>query len=287
MTTAPSPPALKPKALDKLETYRAGELDQAVTIDGPQIVDHASPVPLYFQLTNYINQKIKAREWLPGQLLPSEQELCTAVGVSRTVVRQAIGQLQRDRLILKQNGKRSVIALPTYEGDLMENLRGFYEDAIAKGRTPFTEVLSLKIVPATPEIGMALRLSQGTPVVELNRLRSLDGEPEVLVMTYLPESMCPDLPNEDLANESLYRLLAHKYGLRIAQAFRTIEAVALDRTEAKLLRSRPGSPALLLKSIGLLADGTPLEYFIAKHRGDRAKFQVKLVSDLLPEESTH
>jgi GntR family transcriptional regulator len=282
MTTKPISPSLKSKALDKSQIYRAGELDQTITIDDPQVVDHKSPVPLYFQLYNYINQKIKAREWLPGQLLPSEQELCTTIGVSRTVVRQAIEQLQRDRLILKQNGKRSSIALPTYEGDLMENLRGFYEDAIAKGRTPLTEVLSLKVVPATPDIAVALRLSQGTPVVELNRLRFLDGEPEVLVITYLPESICPDLPEEDLANESLYMLLARKYGLRIAQAFRTIEAVALDRTEAKLLRSRPGSPALLLKSIGLLADGTPLEYFIARHRGDRAKFQVKLVGDQPP-----
>jgi GntR family transcriptional regulator len=34
---------------------------------------------------------------------------------------------------------------------------------------------------------------------------------------------------------------------------------------------------LLLKSVGLLEDGTPLEYFIAKHRGDRSKFDVRLV----------
>ena len=279
MPIVATPSAPRPKASDESGIYRAGESDHAVAIDDPQIVDHNSPVPLYFQLSSYIEQKIKTREWLPGQLLPSEQELCTAVGVSRTVVRQAMTQLERDGLVLKQNGKRSSIALPKYEGDLMQNLRRFYEDAVAKGQKPFTEVLSLKVVPAAPEIATALGLSQGTPVIELNRLRFLDGDPEVLVVTYLPESKCPDLLKENFANESLYRLLARKYGFRIAQGFRTIEAVALNRAEAKLLGSGIGSPALLMKSIGLLADGTPIEYFIAKHRGDRAKFNVKIVGD--------
>lgn len=271
------PPRLKTS--DGPRVPRRSAREHTVVLDGSEIVDHKSPLPLYFQLSSYIEQKIKGRKWLPGQLLPSEQEICTATGVSRTVVRQAMAQLEQDGLVSKQSGKRSSIALPKYEGDLMQNLRGFYEDAVAKGQKPFTEVLSLKVVPAAPEVAIALGLSQGTPVVELNRLRYLDGDPEVLVVTYLPESKCPDLLKEDFANESLYRLLARKYRYRIAQGFRTIEAIALNRAEAKLLGSRIGTPALLMKSIGLLADGTPIEYFIAKHRGDRAKFNVKIVGD--------
>jgi GntR family transcriptional regulator len=58
------------------------------------------------------------------------------------------------------------------------------------------------------------------------------------------------------------------------QGKRTIEAIRLDHKEAALLGLRTGSPALLLKSIGQLEDGRPLEYFVAKHRGDRSKFEV-------------
>jgi len=72
-------------------------------------------------------------------------------------------------------------------------------------------------------------------------------------------------------------LLDSVHGLRIARGFRTIEAIALDRAEARLLGVKAGSPALLLTSIGLLEDGTPLEYFVARHRGDRARFEVRLV----------
>jgi GntR family transcriptional regulator len=188
-----------------------------------------------------------------------------------------MAELERKGLISKQNGKRSSVALPKYQGGLMQNLRGFYEDAVETGHEPFTKVLELGVTPASPEVAEALQLSAGDPVVELNRLRFLDDEPEVLVVTYLPESKCPGLVGEDFTKQSLYALLDRKYGLRIEQGYRTIEAIALERQDAKLLGMKAGSPALLLKSIGLLEDGTPLEYYIAKHRGDRAKFSVRLV----------
>jgi GntR family transcriptional regulator len=70
--------------------------------------------------------------------------------------------------------------------------------------------------------------------------------------------------------------------LVISQGHRTVEAIALNRADAKLLRLPPKSPALLLKSVGLLEDGAPLEYFVAKHRGDRSKFHINLVRNHQP-----
>jgi len=130
-------------------TEREGDLHrvkgETVRFEPMRIVDHASPVPFYFQLSSYVERQIKENNWAPGQLLPSEQELCGAVGVSRTVVRQAIAELERKGLITKKSGKRSSIAFPKYEGGLMQNLSGFYDDAIAKGQRPATKVLALRI----------------------------------------------------------------------------------------------------------------------------------------------
>ena len=159
----------------------------------------------------------------------------------------------------------------------MQNLRGFYEDAVARGQKPSTRVLEFKIVPAQLEIAEALHIAEGDPVIKLNRLRFLDGEPEVLVVTYLPAARCPGLIEEDFSEQSLYVALARKYGHHIAQGYRSIEAIALNAGDARVLNVKPGSPALLLKSIGLLEDGTALEFFIAKHRGDRSRFQVRLI----------
>jgi GntR family transcriptional regulator len=255
-------------------------MQQAIHFADPDIVNHSIPVPLYFQFSRYVEQKIKAKELLPGQLMPSEQELCEKLQVSRTVVRQAMADLEHKGLITKQSGKLSTIAYPIYKGSLMQDLRGFYEDAVLKGQKPTTRVLGLTVVPAEGQVAKALKLNEGDPVIMLNRLRFLDGEPAVLVVTYLPETKCPDLVGEDLANQSLYELLARKYGLVISQGYRTVEAIALDRADAKLFGLQPGSPSLLLKSVGLLEDGTPLEYYVAKHIGDRSQFHIYLVRDV-------
>ncbi len=252
---------------------------EQVFFDSPGIVNHNSPIPYYFQLSSYVEQRIKAKELVPGYLMPSEQEICEKLGISRTVVRQAMADLERKGLITKQSGKRSAVAYPTYDGSLMQNLRGFYEDAVSKGQKPATRVLDLRVEPANGEVAEALKLKEGVPVIMLNRLRFLDDEPEVLVVTYIAESKCPGLVSEDLTNQSLYELLARKFGLVIAQGHRTVEAIALEAADAKLLNLRPRSPALLLTSVGLLEDGEPLEYFVAKHRGDRSKFHISLVRD--------
>lgn len=242
------------------------------------VVDHHSPIPLYFQLTTYIEQRIKSHDWRPGQVFPSEEEVCNLTGVSRTVVRQAMAELERKGLVIKRNGKRTSVAAPRYDGALMQSLRGFHQDAVERGQIPGTKVLELAAVPASEEVAQALSIRIGEPVVRLNRLRTLDGEPEVLVVTHLPQKLCPGLLEEDLSNQSLYELLERKYSLRIVRGVRTIEAIALDRNEARLLGVKAGSPALLLKSVGIQADGVPLEYFIARHRGDRSRFTVQLVS---------
>jgi GntR family transcriptional regulator len=247
--------------------------------DNAEVVRHDSPVPYYFQLASFIEQQIKAKRLLPGQLMPSEQEMCENLSISRTVVRQAMASLERKGLISKQSGKRSAISYPTYNGSLMRNLRGFHEDAVSKGQKPTTRVLELKVVRAESEVAEALQLKEGELVILLNRLRFLDGEPEVLVVTYIPECKCPNLIHEDLTNQSLYDVIARNYGLVITKGYRTVEAIALDRADAKLLGLRSKSPALLLKSVGLLEDGTPLEYFVAKHRGDRSRFRIDLIRD--------
>src|SRR5947209_425190 len=101
--------------------------EDSVQFGSDDVISRASPVPYYFQLSTYIEAKIASKEWLSGTALPSEQEFCERFGISRTVVRQAISDLDRKGLVVKQNGKRTTIAFPKYDGGLMQSMRGFHE----------------------------------------------------------------------------------------------------------------------------------------------------------------
>jgi|SRR5579884_2359800 DNA-binding GntR family transcriptional regulator len=61
--------------------------------------------PMYVQIANAIRAEIRAGRLKPGDKIKSEAELEREHGVSRTVVREAIGQLRADGLIISHQGK--------------------------------------------------------------------------------------------------------------------------------------------------------------------------------------
>jgi GntR family transcriptional regulator len=243
--------------------------------------DRSAPVPLYYQLKQWLSSRIGSGELAPGAQLPGENELCGRFGLSRGVVRQALTELRYEGLIDRQRGRGTFVSVPKTAEGLMSGLRGLADDAALRGQHVDSTVLVLRETRAGPGVAHSLDLRPGDPVVELERLRALDGEPHVLVMTYLPAAMVPGLVDRDLGGaESLYRILREDYGLEIVSSLRRVEATVAGAREARLLRSDPGDPLLVLRSIGYTTGRRPFDHFIAYHRGDRSAFEAELSSPL-------
>jgi GntR family transcriptional regulator len=242
-----------------------------------EAIQKNSPLPLYFQLKELLRQEIESGHWQPGQRIPSEAELCQAFDISRSVVRQALRELEYQGLLYREQGKGTFVAQPKISESLMQDLSGFYEDMVAKGLTPVTKVLRQEVQPANKKIANYLQIEPGDKVIVIERLRSVGSEPINLVTTYLPYDICPDLIDEDLSTQSLYALLERKHGFELSHGRRTIEAVAANQYEAQLLGVEEGAPLILLDSVSYLRGGRPIEYFHAVHRGDRSRFEVEVV----------
>ncbi|MCS7248381.1 MAG: GntR family transcriptional regulator [Anaerolineales bacterium] len=240
-------------------------------------IDRSSPLPYYIQLKEAIREQIEGGYWRQGDLLPSEPELCSLFNVSRTVVRQALLELEYEGLIVRQRGKGTFVAAPKISESLVQRLTGFYQDMVALGHTPVTKVLKQELVPANHKIATNLQVETGAWVIQIDRLRFINNEPIVLVTTYLPYSLCPSVLKAQLANQSLYSFLEKECGLYLARGRRVIEAVPANEYEALLLQIDKGAPLIKLESVSFLEDGTPIEYYIALHRGDRSRFEVELV----------
>lgn len=252
-----------------------------------EVIRRDSPVPYYYQLEGFLRDRIEDGTWKPGQRIPSEAELCAAFDVSRTVVRQALNELVQEGVLYRRKGKGTFVAEPKIRESLVQHLTGFYEDTVALGLKPSTKVLQQEVIPAPPKIAEALSLKESDPVIVIDRLRFVDGEPIVLVVTYVPYRVCPEVVNEDVSTQSLYAILEKKYGLELVYGRRTLEAVAATKEEAELLEIEEGDPIVLLKSISYLKDGGPIEYFKARHRGDRSRFEVELFRPGKVEELSH
>lgn len=234
-------------------------------------------MPLYAQVKQALEHQVAGGSWRSGDRIPSEPELCRLFGVSRPVVRQALQEMALEGLLVRRKGLGTFIAEPKITTrSLVHSLVGFFQEMEAKGRPPETRVLEHAMLPAGAHVGGQLRADPATPVVKITRLRFVEGEPVVLVTSYLPYDLCPDLMQADLRNQSLYAFLKERYGLTLAGGRRTIEAVLASDQDAELLRVSPGSPLLRLDSVSHLADGRPMEYF---HGLFRSAFEVELGPD--------
>ena len=78
-------------------------------------MDTNSPLTLQYQLKKELYGKIAKKEWLPGQMIPSEKELCDAHGVSRITVREALKELVQSGYLIRKQGKGTFVATPTVE----------------------------------------------------------------------------------------------------------------------------------------------------------------------------
>ncbi len=243
----------------------------------PTAINFDSNIPYYIQLMEVIEAKIRSGDWQAGDRIPSEPEFCEMYGVSRTVVRQALREIELAGLIVRRKGKGTFVSRPKIDESLAQKLTGFYQDMVERGHKVVTQVLRQQVIPASEKIAGYMQIEPNTPVVDIHRLRFIDGEPIVLVSSYLPYNLCAGLLNIDLTHRSLYAYLEGECGIQIATGKRYIESVAADEQEAELLKTDVGAPLIMLDSVSYLEDGTPIEYYHAVHRGDRSRFEVELV----------
>lgn len=242
-----------------------------------QSINFESHIPYYIQLMDLLKDQIHNKRWVPGEQIPGEQELCDTYGVSRTVVRQALRELELDGVITRRKGKGTFIAEPKINEGLIQKLTGFYQDMVERGLKPVTRVLHQSVVPATERVAEFLDISVGTKVVDIQRLRYINDEPILVVTTYIPFDVYPPLATVDLTNRSLYEFLEKEGGIFITRGRRYIEAVLANETEALLLGVERGAPLMMLDSVSFTESGQPIEYYHALHRGDRSRFEVDLV----------
>lgn len=239
-------------------------------------LDRTSPLPLYYQLKERLLQYFEREGFVPGDRLPGDFDLCERYGVSRTVVRQALTELEYDGVIERIKGKGTFYATPKVGEGLAQSLTGLYEDVAARGGELVSEVRRLEVIPADQRLSAELEIETFQPVIVLERLRKVDGKPWALTVTYVPFRIAPGLLEKDFTHQSLYAVLEGEYGIQLVSGHRSIEAALATRPVAELLEIPKGSAVLVLRSVSRDAAGRPVESFVAFHRGDRSRFEVDL-----------
>ncbi len=210
-----------------------------------------------------------------GQRLGSERLLATEYGVTRTAVRQALDDLEREEVIRRVQGRGGgiFVAGPKIERDLSK-VMGIPALLREQGLTAGTRVVSTALIPADTATADALGLDEGDLVYELVRLRLAEGMPISFETAKLPATRFPGLLERPLGG-SIFELLAEEYGTQAHESVERIEVEQADAREAKLLGIDPHGALLAVNRITSDQNGVPFEYSLDLFRADRIRIVVK------------
>jgi GntR family transcriptional regulator len=234
----------------------------------------AGPIPLHHQVYLDLTAMLDAGAWHDGDRLPTERELAERYGCSLITVRHALGELAREGRIERTRGRGTHVLRQRIDHDFAASL-SFAEQMRQHGLNARTQVVTARTEPAGEGVARALEIEAGRPTFYLERLRMAGDEPLILEQVHLSADRFPGLLEHDLEHGSLYGLLDEVYRTHISRIAEAIEPVVLRTREARLLKRRPRTPALLVEGTAYATDGRPVESARSYVAGDRTRYFVE------------
>ncbi len=103
------------------------------------MITHNSEKPLYLQVKECLEDRIRTLVYPKGGKLPSEKELCDEFGVSRITIRQALDLLESMGLTSSVHGKGTFVKANKLDSTL-QKIRSFGETLAEKGYHGYTKI---------------------------------------------------------------------------------------------------------------------------------------------------
>ena len=222
-----------------------------------------------------LRQAITGGTFRPGGQLPTEAELCEMLGVSRTVVREALRMLEDDGLIARRHGIGTFVRNHPSLKNLNFNF-GITEMIESAGFKSGTSHLAIQKEIADEEKAEQLRVPLATPLITVERVRTADGRPVVYSLDTLTEALFQkaNFDPQILLHESMYGILQTSLGHVIEYGIARLLPVAAPHYVAEKLQLPPNALTLYIVQTDHSSGDEPLVYSCEYHLPDAFDFVV-------------
>ncbi len=230
----------------------------------------------YLSFYNEIKQKIISREYLEGNMLPSESQFMAKYNISRITVRNALALLEQEGYVYRIQGKGCYVS-GNFRQQSLDKIHSYTNAILASGMVPGRVVLSSIVEPCSKKEGALLHLKERDPVFILKRIILADSLPICLTKATLPYGRLIDIDKYDFTSESLYDILENKYGYSIDRTAMTFEASASDPYVSEKLSVLENTPLLIYNSISYSKVGKneiPIEICESYYLTNKIKYRL-------------
>jgi GntR family transcriptional regulator len=229
-------------------------------------------IPRYQWVYNSLKNRIEVEDFKVGDFLPPEPELQRMFNVSRTTVRKAVEMLGHHGFVYIRQGRGTEI-LDFKATQKLGFVTSFSETLREKGFAVTQADIRVGTVPAPRRTADSLGVTQGVPLVKIERVTLANGTPIALMTNWLLPEIVPDIARRIVGMDSLYSFLESEYGLVIEAATDFISARQAGSEEAARLAIPADSPLLVVRRISH-AGGRPVEEALLLVVADRYEYCV-------------
>lgn len=204
------------------------------------MIDKNSPIPVYYQLKNDLISKIAEGVWKAGDCIASERELCEIYGVSRMTIRQAIGELVQEGILIRLKGKGTYVCEQTFK---QKDMMSFTEMINQMGKNLKTEVIEFEKIETPEDFSDIFSLEE---LYKITRKRIVDDICVALERVYIPVDYCGYIDSVMLKG-SLYNIL-EGFGYKVEYSQSSIAAITVTDRLRKLFKIEKDVPMLKITS---------------------------------------
>lgn len=232
--------------------------------------------PLYKQIKHAIMSAIDNQGVLPGEKIPSLEDLSERYGVSRMTARQAVQDLVREGKLYTVIGKGTFVAQENKIEPPMNTVWGFSDSFSSSGGNELSRFLSMEVKKSGFEVSKKLNIAPDHRIYKLSRVRMINHKPVAVEFSHLPFDRFPNLDTFDWSKLSLYATLREKYHVKMSAGKQLVEADCATREIAELLEIQPKSPVLQMDRVITSDGGWHIEYAHTYYRADRIRLSIQM-----------
>ena len=230
-----------------------------------------SSVPMHHRIAQVLKLRVEAGEWSAQRAPATEQSLCEEFGVSRSTVRQALGQLKLAGLLESRRG----VGTRGVPAPVKRKVVRSSGDPLHAALNTRSRVATLGMLACPPQIAAFFGLEPGAPIWHFVRVHELDRKPLSVVDSYLPAHLGEGLSRSAL-QQPMHELLWQRFGLRLKRSVHAVRIARADVDVASLLGIALAEPVLRIQSSVYLADRQPIRWTQNFFREDQYEYVAEM-----------
>lgn len=241
-------------------------------------IDRETQVPLYIQLAQNIEERIREGIFQPGAKIHSETEFMKKYSVSRITVRQAMKYLSEKDLIVRKRGLGSFVRRTDVQQSV-EELFGVYQSLtkIVPGLT--MKLLKYQEESPLPEVQEKLQIQPHEKVLKFVRIYQLENEVLLAADVFIPMSIARNWSQADASAKDSLHLLEEHAKMRVETMQIGVRAVNATPSISEYLQVPLNSPVLELRRLAFSKAGKPLQYAVVVFHGESYELTTSITSD--------